>query len=87
MDITLSQSLKQYVELLLIHLHTVEIERNLILPIIQEKVGVISRYAVSAILVFPAQCRKFRMLRKLRYHTDYDGLVVIGSFTSCLTAG
>lgn len=35
MDITLSQSLKKYVEFLLIHFHTMEIERNLILPIIQ----------------------------------------------------
>ena len=42
MDITLSQSLKEYVEFFFVHLHLVKIERNLILPIIQEKVGVIS---------------------------------------------
>ena len=87
MDITLSQSLKKDVEFLLIHFHTMEIERNLILPIIQKQVGVLSRYAVSAILILPAYCRKFRMLGKFRHHTDYDGLVVIGSLTSCLTAG
>ena len=87
MDITLSQSLKKYVEFLLIHFHTMEIERNLILPIIQKQVGVLSGYAISVILILPAQCRKFRMLRKLRYHTDYDGLIVSRSFTSCLTAG
>ena len=83
----LPQSLKEYVELFFVHLHLVKIERNLILPIIQIQVGVLSRYAVSAILILPAQCRKFRMLGKLRYHTDHDGLVVIGSLTSCLTAG
>ena len=87
MDITLSQSLKEYVEFLFVHLHLIKIERNLILPIIQIQVGVIRGYAVSAILVFPAQCRKFRMLGKFRHHTNHDGLVVIGSFTSCLTAG
>ena len=84
---TLSQSLKEYVQLFSVHLHLVKVERNLILPIIQGKVGVLSGNAVSAILVFPAQCRKFRMLGKLRYHTNHDGLVVIGSLTSCQTAG
>ena len=39
---TLSQSLKEYVELFFVHLHLVKIERNLILPIIQIQVGVIS---------------------------------------------
>lgn len=42
MDITLSQSLKKDIELLFVHLHTVEIERNLILPIIQKQIGVLS---------------------------------------------
>ena len=65
----------------------VKIERNLILPIIQIQVGVLSGYAVSAILIFPTPSRKLWMLGKFRYHTDHDGLVVIGSLTSCLTAG
>ena len=51
---SLSQSLKEYVELFSVHLHLVKIERNLILPIIQKQVGVFSRYAVSAILILPA---------------------------------
>ena len=33
---------KEYVEFLFVHLHLIKIERNLILPIIQEKVGVLS---------------------------------------------